>query len=55
MSELHSEKDDVLLNYIEGFYQAINDHERALYGAYIIGALEMILANKLDYDSNKHE
>lgn len=55
MSKLHSEKDGVLLNYIEGFYQATDDHERALHGAYIVGALEMILANKLDQDSNKHE
>ncbi len=55
MSELHSEKDDMLLNYIEGFYQSKNDHERALYGAYIIGALEMILANKLEQENKKHE
>jgi len=50
-----SEKNDMLLNYIEGFYQSDNDHERALYGAYIIGAIEMILADKVDKDNKEHE
>lgn len=55
MSELHVGKDGLLLDYIEGFYQATDDHERALFGAYIVGALEMILANKVEQDGKNHE
>lgn len=35
--------DGTLLAYIEGFYQATDDHIRAMYGAYIVGYLEAIL------------
>lgn len=36
-------EDGTLCAYIEGFYQATDDHIRAMYGAYIVGYLEAIL------------
>ena len=35
-------QDGTLLAYIEGFYQATDDHNRAMYGAYIVGYLEAV-------------
>lgn len=39
---MHALKDGTLLAYIEGFYQATDDVQRALYGAYIVGYLEAV-------------
>ena len=48
-------KDGILLDYIEGFYQATDDHERALYGAYIVGSLEAMFSNYLENLERKEE
>ena len=42
MEAMEAMKDGTLLAYIEGFYEAADDHIRAMYGAYIVGYLEAI-------------
>lgn len=42
MEAMEAMKDGTLLAYIEGFYEATDDHIRAMYGAYIVGYLEAI-------------
>ena len=48
MAELKAGADGIVLAYIESFYKSETDHERALYGAMIVGALEQILENHLE-------
>lgn len=33
-------EDAVLLEYIKGFHQATDDHQRAMYGAFMVGYIE---------------
>lgn len=40
--DMNAMKDGTLLAYIESFYVSEDDHQRALYGALIIGYLEAV-------------
>lgn len=48
--QLKAGADGIVLAYIEHFYEATSDHERAIYGAMIVGALEQIISDKLARD-----
>ncbi len=46
-------EDGLLLAYIEGFYQSTDDHQRAMYGAYIVGYLEAVFGMYLRKEEDK--
>lgn len=48
-------KDGALLTFMENFYMSKNDHERAMWGATIIGYLECVLEQYIEKSEEKEE
>ena len=52
--KLRAMTDGILIEYIQEFYSAQDDHDRAIVGAFIVGYLENLVCGKIQEEVNNY-